>query len=130
MARNRMIKTDFWDDETLSSISRDAKLTFIGMWNFSDDRGVIKGKPVWLKNQIYPYNDDLSIKTITLWLEELEAIKVILPFTNNNEKYYYIKNFLKHQQISHPSVWRNPDPPEEFTAFLGGTTGGLPEDSS
>ena len=36
MARNRMIKPEFWSSETLMSISRDARLTFIGIWNFCD----------------------------------------------------------------------------------------------
>lgn len=56
MARSRMIKPEFWDDEKLASISRDARLTFIGLWNHSDDFAVVKGHASWLKNKIFSYN--------------------------------------------------------------------------
>jgi len=57
MARIRTIKPEFWDDEKLSLVSRDARLTFIGMWTFSDDYGVVKGASVWLKSKIFPYDN-------------------------------------------------------------------------
>jgi len=45
-----MIKTEFWDDEKLATISRDARLTYIALWNFSDDYGVVKGHHARLEN--------------------------------------------------------------------------------
>jgi uncharacterized phage protein (TIGR02220 family) len=113
MARIRMIKPEFWDDEKLSSISRDARLTFIGMWNNSDDYAVVKGHASWLKNNIFPY-DDIKLSEFQKWLLELENIKVILPFEHSGEKYYYIKNFQKHQTINRPSQVKNPQPQDNI----------------
>jgi len=113
MARLRVIKPEFWDDEKLATISRDARLTFIGIWNNADDYGVVKGHTLWLKNNIYPY-DDIKNQTFQGWLSELESIRVVTPFTVNDEKYYYIKNFLKHQTINRPSQTRNPNPPDNI----------------
>lgn len=110
MARMRMIKPEFWDDEKLATISRDARLTFIGMWNNSDDYGVVKGHHAWLKNNIFPY-DDIKTSEFQKWLLELERIQVIFQFEVNSEKYYYIKNFQKHQTINRPSQIKNPTPP-------------------
>jgi hypothetical protein len=112
MARNRMIKPEFWDDEKLSKISRDARLTYIGLWNFSDDYGVVKGNPSWLKNHIFPYEDSMSIQKFTAILTELSSGLWILPFGYNGETYFYIKNFLNHQTINRPSKQRNPLPPD------------------
>ena len=74
MPRSRMVKPDFWDDEKLATISRDARLTFIGLWNHSDDYGVVKGNATWLKNKIYPYENRLKLETFTKWISEINRI--------------------------------------------------------
>lgn len=114
MARNRMIKPDFWDDEKMATISRDARLTYIAIWNFSDDYGVVKGHHSWLKNNIYPYDDKLTVGTFEKWLSELESLNRIVPFFANNEIYYYLPKFLTHQYINRPSKNRNPEPPNDI----------------
>ena len=104
-----MVKAEFWDDEKLSTISRDARLTFIGLWTNSDDYGVVKGHHSWLKNKIYPY-ESINVETFQKWLGELEKILCIIPFDAEGEKFYYIRNFDKHQVINRPSEHRNPEP--------------------
>lgn len=125
MPRNRMIKPEFWDDEKLAKISRDARLTFIGMWNHSDDYGVVKGSPIWLKNQIYPYDNKLKIEKFEEWLAEIIEINAIIPFPDGCEDYFFIKNFLKHQTINRPSQQRNPAPPDTILEDSMNTQGAL-----
>ena len=127
MARSRMIRPEFWDDEKLSTqASMSARLIFIGLWNHSDDYGVVKGNPIWLKNHILPYNDSLnahgvlsehsvSIETFYGWLLELEKIDCIIPFNVKDENYYYIRTFTTHQKINRPSKQRNPSFELTFT---------------
>ena len=114
MARSRMIKPEFWDDEKLSKVSRDARLIFIGLWNHSDDYGVVKGNAVWLKNHILPYEDSLSIQKFSGWLSELEKGGWIIKFDADGESFYFIRNFLRHQSINRPSKQRNPIPPDNI----------------
>jgi len=133
MARIRSIKPEFWDDEKLAmQTSRDARLLFIGLWNFADDFGIVKGNPVWLKNKIFPY-EDIPKNQITLWLKKLTAVFSIIPFTANNEQFYFIRNFSKHQVINKPSKsLRNPTPPDNILESVPesyrSTTGALPEE--
>lgn len=117
MPRSRMIKPEFWDDEKLATISRDARLTFIGLWTYADDYGVVKGNSLWLKNHIFSY-DETKLSQFEAWLKELEKIGCIAPFQADNEKFYYIKHFLKHQSINHPSKRIYPEPPQEITKTL------------
>lgn len=124
MPRNRMIKTEFWDDEKLSKVSMEARLIFIGLWNFSDDYGVVKGDPRWLKNHVLPYEDSVSPQKFARWLSELENI-FIFGFESACEKYYFIKNFQKHQTINRPSQTRNPEPPDKFSECSMSTQGVL-----
>jgi len=114
MARSRIVRPEFWSDEKMATISRDARLTYIGMWNLSDDYGVVKGNPMWLKNNIYPY-EDISQEVFRGWLNELMRLKRIVPFEVNSEGFYLIRNFLKHQTINRPSQTRNPTPPDTLT---------------
>jgi len=114
MARSRVVRPEFWDDEKLASIPLEARLIFIGMWNYSDDYGVVKGATMWLRNKILPY-DSVQNGDFSHWLQELEQIKAIIPFEANGEHFYYIRNFLKYQKVNRPSDKRNPIPPPSIT---------------
>lgn len=107
MARIRTIKPKFWDDTKLATVSRDARLTYIGMWNFSDDLGVIISKTVWLKSKIFPH-DTINLVKFESWLRELEKVGVIILFSTSGkgsggEKFYYLPNLTKHQVINRPN---------------------------
>lgn len=129
MPRIRTVKPDLWTDEKLAQISRDARLLFIALFNFADDYGTAKGHPVFLKNQIFPY-DNISLKTFEGWLRELVQIGVIIPFSQNDEKYIFIKNFQKHQVINRPSKNRFPQPPDDIlTEHSRSTHGAFTEHS-
>lgn len=120
MARTRSIKPEFFDDEKLAKVSRDARLTFVGMWTNSDDWGIVKGNHAWLKSQIFPY-DAIEPDTFTGWIHELETeeIGVIYPFRTHGESYYVIINWSKHQRVDHPSkTFRNPEPPKDIREIL------------
>lgn len=98
MPRIRSIKPKFWDDLKLSKVSRDARLLFIGMWNFADDFGVIISEPVWLKSKIFPF-DKLMPEQLENWLKELVEHRFIVCISFNGENFYFIRNFNKHQRI-------------------------------
>ena len=120
MPRSRVIKPEFWSDEKLAKVSLQARLVFIGLWMTSDDAGTTKGHPIWLKSQIFPY-DEITIKQFETWLNELIQLKRVLPYDVNGEKYLYIPGFIKHQKISHPSPAKNPTPPESLRNDSGNT---------
>lgn len=114
--RARIIKPEFWDDEVLArNTTRDTRLLFIGLWNYSDDYGVVKGNSTWIKNKIFPY-EEIKIDTVEKWLKELQP-RWILPFDNDGVKYYYIKSFTTHQTINRPSKFKNPSPPDTLTEY-------------
>jgi hypothetical protein len=117
MARIRTVKPEFWADEKLGQISRDARLLFIGFWNLSDDFGVCKGHLSWIKSQLFPY-DDLSMRKFQNWVNELLDHKFILPFNENGEKFFYIRHFTSHQVINRPSKQRNPSPPKDIESSV------------
>ena len=106
MARSRVIKPEFFDDEKLARVSRDCRLTFVGLWTLSDDYGIVKGHPIWLRNHIYPY-DDITPLEFETWINSLVNEGFLKPLEYHNELFYLIKNFSKHQKVDHPSQARN-----------------------
>ena len=60
MARNRMIKPEFWASETLMRVSRDARLVFIATWNFCDDYGFCLNSNRSLLGDVFPLDEDVT----------------------------------------------------------------------
>lgn len=102
-----MIKPEFWNDEKMGSMNESVMLTYIGTWTFSDDYGVVKGNHIWLKNQIFPYKQNLRLDVFSKWLEALESQDMLIPFTVKGEQLYFIRKFRSHQSVEKPSKTRN-----------------------
>ena len=102
MARIRTIKPKFWDDIKVGRLSRDARLLYIGMWNFADDCGVIVSNLIWLKSKIFPY-DQVQIQQFEKWLNELEINGFIYLFSYMDEEFIYLPTFSRHQVINKPN---------------------------
>lgn len=99
MARIRSIKPEFWDDEHLASLPMACRLFYIGCWTFADDQGVFNANPSFLKSRIFPYDDDLKVSEVKSWLEKLEELKMIIPFTHSRDSYYIVRTFSEHQVV-------------------------------
>lgn len=108
--RIRTIKPEFWSDEKIGKLSRNARLLFIGLWSIADDFGVARSNLRWINAQLFPY-DHLSIKNLRTWLSELLNLGFIEEFSSKDETYFNIKHFKNHQVINRPSKFRNPEPP-------------------
>ena len=123
MPRIRTIKPEFWDSEKLARIPHGARLLFIGLWNFADDSGRLRGSLSWVLGRVFPYEPDLPIKA---WVEALEDLGAIRRYMAKGEAFIEIPNFLKHQRIEKPSESRlpsfteaSPKPPGEVTPGTG-----------
>ena len=105
MPRIRTIKPQFWLDENLGTISRDARLLYIGLWNLADDTGVFQWRPLQIKAQIFPYDTDITGSEIEDWINKLVETKDIERIEIDGHSYGVIKSFLEHQDIKNPSKW-------------------------
>lgn len=114
MPRIRTIKPQFWLDEKLGAIQRDARLLYIGLWNLSDDQGVFEWRPARIKIQIFPYDIDVNDGLIEQWLTLLVNTGDIIKFNYNSSTFGFIPTFIKHQDIKNPSQWKFADIPKEL----------------
>jgi hypothetical protein len=97
-----MIKPKFWDDTKIGRLTRDARLLYIGLWNFSDDIGIVIGDSVWLKSKIFPY-DQIQIQQFEKWMNELVINGFICLLSYKGERFIYLPNFTRHQVINKPN---------------------------
>ena len=110
MARIRTIKPEFWSSEQVMSCSISARLLFVGMLNFADDNGVIRGSYIYLKAKIFPA-DDFNPLVIDEWMCELVNNNLVHKYTvSPKEVYFYITGFSKHQRIDKPTPSSLPMP--------------------
>lgn len=98
MARIRTIKPEFWTDGDMLKLSRDARLFYIGLWNFTDDNGILEYDPISIKARIFP-NDRVFIGKL---LEELIKINKVLVYEVEKRQYIFIKSLANHQVIDRP----------------------------
>lgn len=111
MARIRCIKPEFWTSQQIVECSPTARLLFIGLWNFADDRGVIPRRPRTIKMQVFP-GDDFTAADIDGWLNELELQRLVGRFEHNREEYLVVTGW-HHQKIERPT-YKYPVPPGEL----------------
>jgi hypothetical protein len=110
MARIRTIKPEFWTDEAILSVSRNARLCLIGMFNFADDEGRMDDSPIQIKARIFPGDMDMGAKELQGLLVELSNAYLIKRYSVDNKHYLEIKNFRKHQKIDRPNPSSIPAP--------------------
>lgn len=100
MARIRTIKPEFWTDEKIVQLPYEARLLFIGMWNFCDDEGYLWNEPERIRMQVLP-NDDVDISGI---IDLLCASGFIESYiTDDDRRYIKIAHFSDHQKVDHPT---------------------------
>ena len=123
MSRIRSIKPDFWSSEQVMALSRDARLLFIGMWNFADDHGRMKLNPTTIKAQVFPGDDDATRDRVEGWLREIIAQGLLHVYRRANtpegapgpsrELFAYVTGW-PHQRVSHPMPSKLPDPKSDL----------------
>lgn len=103
MPRNRMIKPEFWSSESLMRVSRDARLTFIGIWNFSDDYGFCLNSNRSIIGDIFPYDETVTESKLRAWINELITQKLLIPIDYESKSLLFVKGWGEHQTVQHKS---------------------------
>lgn len=110
MARIRTVKPEFWSSPDVGDVSRDARLTFIGLWNLADDKGRLEAVPAGLRGDLFPYDDDVTVEHLCGWINELARQGLVRLYAAGRRAYLHITGWEDHQRIDKPSQPRCPDP--------------------
>lgn len=83
-----------------------ARLLFIGLWNFADDAGRMEDKPKRIKMQVFP-GDDLTSEDIHGMLQELSENDLIIRYSVEGKEIIQVKGW-DHQRIDKPNKSKLP----------------------
>lgn len=104
MARIRTIKPEFWTDEKIVRLPFEARLLFIGIWNFADDDGFIRDEPDRIRLQIFPADASVDVDGMLDLLFSAELLEKVS--LKDGEYAFRVTGFKRHQSISHASQSR------------------------
>lgn len=113
MARIRSIKPEFWSSEQVMECSLNARLLFIGLWNFCDDAGRHPLAHRQIKALVFP-GDDLSTSDIKRMFDELSTNGLIETYTIDGKEYFQVTGW-RHQKIDRPQSAKYPAPLTEHS---------------
>jgi hypothetical protein len=97
VARIRTIKPTFWTDSKVVRASRDARLLFIGMWNFAScDNGHVIDDSFQLKLQILPADNDVDVEAL---IDELIDRGLVVRLTlDDGRTFLHVIGLSTHQK--------------------------------
>jgi hypothetical protein len=109
----RTIKPAFWSSAKIASVSREARLVFIGLWNVADDEGRLLGGTKGLAGLLFEHDEDVGAREIASWLDQLEGCGLIHRYSVAGVGYIDIPGFFEHQKIDRRYPSRLPPPPAQ-----------------
>lgn len=94
-----MVHATIWESAQVSRLSRDARLTYIGLIVLGDDDGRLKADPRLIKSQIYPYDDEVKLSDIEKWMGEIKAQNLVVEYEVEGVRYMYHPKWENYQQL-------------------------------
>jgi hypothetical protein len=129
MSRIRTIKPEFWTDDLVGSLRRDARLLFIATLNFADDEGLLPWSAPFLKGAAFPFDEDVTVADVASLMQQLSDSGIVFTYRagRSQQSLGYIVNFHKHQKINRPTPSRLSPPgiqfPDARTMYLNRDSG-------
>ena len=118
MSRIRTLKPEFFRSRSLAKVSRDARLTFQGMWCHADDAGRGVADALILKGLVWPLELDLTAEDVERHMRELETTGHIRFYEVDGERYYLVLKFEQHQAAAYrKAAPKYPAPPGVQDAY-------------
>jgi len=110
MARKRQIDPSFWASEQVISLSRDARLLYVGMISHADDAGRLRAGPGHLKAIIFP-SDSCAIEEVRAWRDAIIATGLVILYTDNGAEFLCHPNWARYQYMTRRFDSKLPPPP-------------------
>ena len=120
---NRIIKESIKRSPEIDSLSWFEEVVFYRLIVSADDFGRLDGRPVILKNDLFPTKETVTRKAVEDALEKLTSVGLLVPYVDaeSGMPYYYFPSWPKHQRLR-KSKERYPAPPQ-----LAANCGELPQ---
>jgi hypothetical protein len=98
VARQRIIRPEFFSDERLAACPPHARLLFAGLWGLADKRGRLRDQPPVIHGAVFPFEPALEVEALLVLLQDAGSI---LRYTVDGKNFIQVKNFERFQK-PHP----------------------------
>jgi len=98
-----MIRPEFWSSIKISKLSQGARLTFIGIWSFADDYGVILANVNQIHSNIFPWDSEITRETVESYLRELLEGGFLHEISYEGKPFYCVNEWRTQQKVDKPS---------------------------
>ena len=106
MPRIRTIKPEYWTSEQVVELSLEARLAFIGLWNFADDWGRHPASAKSLKLRVFP-GDTIDAAAL---VEELVVNGLVFEYEADRGRFWQVLGWFRNQRIDRRGAPRHPHP--------------------
>jgi hypothetical protein len=105
-----MLDSRRFTNESYASMPIAARHLQDGMVNIADDQGRLKANPIYLRNEIFPY-DDVQTEQIQVWLNLMVTNETIMLYQANGRDYVQFNNWWAYQSLTfaRPSDYPSPE---------------------
>lgn len=103
MPAGRMLKKEIMTSDKINGLSFAAALLFTWAIPFEDSAGYIEAEPRWLKHNVFPARDDMSVNDVAALAVEIIKSGAWIPFKakDNGKRYVWDPKF-EEKQSSRP----------------------------
>lgn len=113
--RSRLVRYEFFTDESVASLDYLTRLLFIGLWTLTDREGRLEYKPREIRAQLMSYEEDIKTTDVVKMLTKLEEAGMIIRYSVEGVEFAWMPNFTKHQSFHrNESPSCIPVPPEDI----------------
>src|SRR3990167_5230973 len=96
MARARLFKPAFFDNESLAKVHPHGRLLFVGLWTLADKKGRLNDRPKVISGNIFPF-ENVNVDKL---LDDLQGHGFIARYEVSGRRYIQVLNFEKHQHVN------------------------------
>ncbi len=113
-----MIDPGIWQSQDFGKLSTLAKLVFIGLFSQADDDGRGRANPQYIKNTLFPYDEEMLKGDIERSLDEIAENMSILFYDCGGNEYYNLTNWSVWQKVDRPQKSRLPAPEDDDSTIV------------
>lgn len=110
---NRIIKESIKRSPEIDKLTWFEEVVFYRLIVTADDYGRLDGRPVVLKNDLFPTKDTITRKAVEDAIAKLVSVGLLVPYVDaeSGMPYYYFAKWAKHQRMR-DSKEKYPAPPQ------------------
>lgn len=123
--KRRMVDAGIWANEKFAELPCMARLLQIGLVTLADDQGRIKAHPSYLRSQLFPYDEDVSIADIRKWLAAIVANGTAIAYQADGKEYIQLLNWWDYQSLQYAMPSEHPRPADWTDRIRYNAKGGL-----